>query len=42
VPGEPDQVDVHPDVIYSLTGQQTEKRGLGQPPHVALSEHHRY
>lgn len=42
VPGEPDQVDVHPDVIYSLTGQQAEKRGLGQPPHVALSEHYRY
>lgn len=41
VPGEPDQVDVHPDVIYSLTGYQTEDR-IAQPPHLALAEHLRY
>lgn len=42
VPGEPGQVDVHPDILYSLTGYQTEDRVLGQPPHLALIDDQRY
>lgn len=42
VAGEHDQVEVHPDIAYSLTGCQEQDRGINQPAHIALAADRRY